>query len=48
MPLVEDPVFKPRTGRRDADKKPRFYELDPKKYGMDPRTGSIWRREVTT
>jgi hypothetical protein len=35
---------KPPTGRRDPDTKPRQYELDDKKYGMDPKTGTIWRR----
>lgn len=35
------------TGRRDPDKKPRRYELDDEKYGMDPKTGTIWRRPVT-
>ena len=40
-----DPKQPPkRTGRRDPDKKPRTYPLDPDKYGMDPKTGSIWRR----
>ena len=37
---------KPYTGRRLEDKKPRQYELDDKKYGMDPTTGAIWRRPV--
>ena len=35
---------KPYTGRRDQDTKPRTYELDDKLYGMDPKTGTIWRR----
>ena len=38
---------KPPTGRRDPDRKPRSYKLDNKKYGMDPNTGTIWRRAVT-
>ena len=32
------------TGRRDPDRKPRTYELDNEKYGIDPNTGTIWRR----
>ena len=35
------------TGRRDPDKHPRAYALDDKKYGMDPKTGAIWRRPGT-
>ena len=35
---------KERTGRRDPDNKPRQYELDNERYGMDPNTGSIRRR----
>lgn len=35
---------KPYTGRRDPDKRVRQYDLDDKKYGMDPKTGTIWRR----
>jgi hypothetical protein len=35
---------KPPTGRRDPDRKPRIYELDNEKYGIDPNTGTIWRR----
>ena len=31
-------------GRRNQDIKPREYPLDDKKYGMDPKTGTIWRR----
>lgn len=38
---------KPYTGRRDKDRQPRFYELDNDKYGMDPKTGAIWRRPNT-
>ena len=35
------------TGGRDPDKHPRAYALDDKKYGMDPKTGAIWRRPGT-
>ena len=35
------------TGRRDKDCQPRPYELDNDKYGMDPKTGTIWRRPNT-
>ena len=34
---------KPRTGRRDLDRKPRQYLLSDEKYGED-KNGSIWRR----
>jgi hypothetical protein len=43
IPLWSEPSTK-RTGRRDPDIKPRQYELDDHKYGMDPKTGTIWRR----
>jgi hypothetical protein len=43
LPYV-GPGRKPVTGRRNPDTKPRQYELNPEKYGMDPKTGSIWRR----
>ena len=33
------------TGRRAN--RPNQYELDNEKYGMDPKTGTIWRRPVT-
>ena len=33
------------TGRRDPDRKPREYPLDDEKYGQDPKTGTIWRRQ---
>ena len=45
-PVVNLDEPKPPTGRRDPDRKPRQYELDDTKYGMDPRTGTIWRRPV--
>ena len=35
------------AGRRDPGKHPRAYALDDKKYGMDPKTGAIWRRPGT-
>ena len=38
---------KPYTGWRDPFKRPRRYPLDDKKYGMDPKTGTIWRRPGT-
>lgn len=37
----------PASGRRDKDRQPRQYELDNDKYGMDPKTGTIWRRPNT-
>jgi len=44
-PVIRDTSDpKPKTGRRDPDKKPRQYFLPDDKYGVDPETGTIWRR----
>ena len=44
VPYRDTEEKKPYTGRRDPDKRSRQYDLDDKKYGMDPKTGTIWRR----
>lgn len=46
-PLRDLSEKKPPTGRRNPDIKPGQYDLDDKKYGMDPKTGAIWRRPGT-
>lgn len=32
-------------GRRNRDTKPGEHPLDNEKYGQDPKTGTIWRRQ---
>jgi hypothetical protein len=44
LELIPGEVSTKRTGRRDPDIKPRSYPLNDKWYGMDPKTGTIWRR----
>jgi hypothetical protein len=40
---IPDGIEKPaKTGRRDPDRKPRTYKLDPDKYGTDKR-GVIYK-----